>query len=471
MLALILQGVEILEFLYILLAIFIFGILIFIHELGHFIAARLSGVKILEFAIGMGPKLFGWRSKKSGTQYALRLFPIGGFVSMLGEDGMELVQGDNSETEKVSIINEVDLKESPLNASEETVEKEPTPPDPAAYCNQKPWRRILISLAGPAMNVILGFVLMIAIVLMAGIDNAGTNRVWGFHISYTSQTEYAGMQAGDYLVGVDQKHLTSFAELEALIKSSETNRFDLTVDRLNKEGTEIERITLEDVLLAEEHLAFFQTSLSETSGLCVGDEVIKVNSVSTYIANDLQYEVMMQGYRPLNLTVIRNGEKIVLENVIIPNEEQDGTVIGLVDFIVVREEALDFPTVMKHTWCRSVSTVKTVFDSLFGLFSGRFGVESVSGPIGITKTIGEVAQQYGFVNLLYLVVVISINLGVMNLLPLPALDGGHILLHVVEWVRGKPLKREVESMINFIGLVLLLGLAVVIAFKDVFTLL
>ncbi len=452
------------NFLYILLAIFIFGILIFIHELGHFIAARLCGVKILEFAIGMGPKLVGWRSKKSGTQYALRLFPIGGFVSMLGEDGMEAVQGDNGEGP--SIINEVEDEEE----TEEAPAKD-LPPDPAAYCNQRPWRRILISLAGPAMNVILGFVLMIAIILMAGIDNAGTNTVWGFHVTYASETELSGMLEGDYLIGVDNKRLTSFAELSELVKNSETHTFDLAIDRLNEDGTEVERVTLEDVVLLEEHLSRFETSLSETSGLCVGDEVIRVNSVSTYIANDLQYELMMQGYRPMTLTVLRNGEEVVLENVVIPNEEQDGTVLGLVDFIVVREETLDFPTVMKHTWCRSVSTVKTVFDSLFGLFSGRFGVEAVSGPVGITKTISDIAQQYGFVNLLYLVVVISINLGVMNLLPLPALDGGHILLHTVEWVRGKPLKREVEAMINFVGLVLLLGLAVIIAFKDVFTLL
>lgn len=458
------------NFLYILLAIFIFGILIFIHELGHFIVARICGVKILEFAIGMGPKLFGWKSKKSGTQYALRLFPIGGFVSMLGENGMEAVQGDNGEEEKPSIINELEIKEEILpkpEAEDAPIEE----PDPAAYCNQKPWKRILISLAGPFMNVLLGFVLMIAIILMAGIDNMGTNRVWGFHVAYSSEESLGELKKGDYLVGVDGKRLTSYAELSELVKNSETNTFDLVIDRLNTEGTEVERLTLEDFVLKEEHLSRFESSLSEASGLCVGDEVIRVNSVSTYIANDLQYELMMQGYRPLTLTVLRNGEETVLENVVIPNEEQDGVVIGLVDFIVVREAALDFPTVMKHTWCRSVSTVKTVFDSLFGLFSGRFGVEAISGPVGITKTIGEVAQQYGFVNLLYLVVVISINLGVMNLLPLPALDGGHILFHTIEWVRRKPIKREVEAMINFVGIILLLGLAVIIAFKDVFSLL
>jgi regulator of sigma E protease len=391
---------------------------------------------------------------------------------MLGENGMEAVQGESEDAEgksDTSLINEVE-PEKDASVMDETESGE-IPCDPAAYCSQRPWKRILISLAGPAMNVILGFLMMSVIVLMAGIDNAGTNTVWGFHVTYASETELSGIREGDYLIGVDGKRLTSFAELSETVKNSETHTFDLVLERLSEDGKEIERVTLEDVTLLEEHLSLFKTSLSETSGLCVGDEVIAVNSTPTYIANDLQYELMMQGYKPLNLTVLRNGERVELEGVVIPNAEQDGAVIGVIDFIVVREEALDFVTVMKHTWCRSVSTVKTVFDSLFGLFSGRFGVESISGPVGITKTIGEVARDYGFVNLLYLVVVISINLGVMNLLPLPALDGGHILLHTVEWVRGKPLKREIEAMINFVGLVLLLGLAVIIAFKDVFTLL
>jgi len=471
-LALILRGVEILEFLYILLAIFIFGILIFVHELGHFIAARLSGVKILEFAIGMGPKLFGWRSKKSGTQYALRLFPIGGFVSMLGEDGMELVQGESDDDKRVTIINEVEPEEPQMDvAAETTAEKETPPPDPSAYCNQAPWRRILISLAGPAMNLILGFVLMIAIILMAGIDNAGTNRIWGFHVSYSSETEYGGMQAGDYLVGVDQKRLTSFAELEALVKNSETNRFDLTIDRLNTEGTEVERITLEDVLLNEEHLARFQTSLSETSGLCVGDEVVKVNSVPTYIANDLQYEVMMQGYRPLTITVIRDGKQMVLENITLPNEAdpETGVQMGVIDFYIYPEPDFGAGTVLKHTWYRSLSNIKMVFDSLSGLFSGRYGFEAVSGPVGITKTITEMAQM-GYMYVLQLVTLISINLGVMNLLPFPALDGGHLLIYAIEAIRRKPLKPEIEGIINFVGLVLILGLAVLILIKDIIAL-
>ncbi len=466
------------QFLYILLAIFIFGILIFIHELGHFIVARLCGVKVLEFAIGMGPQIFGWKSKKSGIKYALRLFPIGGFVSMLGENGMEAVQGENGESEEISLINEVDPDPASAkteNALPEASAESIAENDPAAYCNQSAWKRILISVAGPAMNVIIGFLLMSVIVLSAGIENAGTNRVWGFYVTYTGKEALAGIETDDYVVGYMEGEkrvpITSLAHLKTLVLESDTHTFDLVINRLDDKGEEIEELILEDTKLQEKDLVHFQSSLSEASGLCVGDEIIQVNSASTHIANDLHYELMMQGYRPMTLTVMRNGERVVLEDVVIPNDSQDGTVIGLIDFVVVREAALDFPTVIKHTWYRSVSTVKTVFDSLFGLFSGRFGVEAISGPVGITKTIGEVAQQYGFINLLYLVVVISINLGVMNLLPLPALDGGHILIYLIELIRRKPLKREVEAMINFIGLVLLLGLAVIIAFKDVFTLL
>ena len=140
--------------LYILYAILVFGLLIFIHELGHFIVARLCGVKVLEFAIGMGPKLFSWKGKKTGTVYALRLLPIGGFVNMLGENGMEAVQGENG-MEAVQVENGTTLED------EKTPEQESAKLSPEvakqAYCNQSVWKRILISIAGPAMNIYIAY--------------------------------------------------------------------------------------------------------------------------------------------------------------------------------------------------------------------------------------------------------------------------------------------------------------------------
>jgi regulator of sigma E protease len=116
-----------------------------------------------------------------------------------------------------------------------------------------------------------------------------------------------------------------------------------------------------------------------------------------------------------------------------------------------------------------MSTVKMVYDSIFGIFSGRYGVEAVSGPVGITKTISDLAQT-GWLNIFHLFIIISINLGIMNLLPIPGLDGGHILMYLIEVVRRKPIKRELEGIINFIGLALLLALALVITIKDIISL-
>ena len=192
----------------ILLALFIFGLLIFIHELGHFIVARLCGVNVLEFAIGMGPKIFSIKSKKSGTAYSLRWIPIGGYVSMLGENGMEAVQGSSEEE-----VGGEEKKDSFFLNVEKTVgdDGEGASSKPAydpeaqysdedaqhAYCNQSVWKRILISLAGPVMNLVLGFVLMFGVVIVAGQENLGKTEVTDFYVVYAAEQEQLGLVKGD----------------------------------------------------------------------------------------------------------------------------------------------------------------------------------------------------------------------------------------------------------------------------------
>jgi len=474
--------------LYILLAIIIFGLLIFIHELGHFIAARLCGVKVLEFAIGMGPKLFSIKSKRSGTVYSIRLLPIGGFVGMLGENGMDPVQGDSNpdrenldpSDDTASPKDEFFINRGNKNDPEDSATKsewEGTVVDAEtakhAYCNQSVWKRILISIAGPAMNVLLGFVLMLVIVLINGKGSVGTTVVSDFHVVYTGEETYQGLQNGDYIVGVDGVGLNSYAHLKELVAQKENGAFDIVVQRLNEKGTAVDYIPLEDVVLNSELIQkpFITNSLSEQCGLQKGDRVTKVNGTRVHTAYELSYELMMQGYRPISITVVRDGKTLTLDQVTLPNEidSESGVTMGVMDFRVYGEADFHIGTVLKHTWFRSVSTVKMVFDSLAGLFSGRYGFEAVSGPVGITKTITEMAQL-GYVYVLNLVTVISINLGVMNLLPLPALDGGHLLIYVIEVIRRKPLKPELEGVINFVGLVLLLALAVIILIKDIIAL-
>ena len=454
----------------IIYAILIFGVLIFIHELGHFIVARLCGVKVLEFAIGMGPKLFSWKGKKKGTVYSLRAFPIGGFVNMLGENGMEVVQGDNGEGKDAPAM----FREKPSDDPEDTRPvneewQELTPElEKQAYCNQSVWRRILISIAGPAMNIILGILLMLVMVLVQGENAAATTVVAGFHVQYTAEEAQYGFEPNDHLYSVNGKRLLSYAEFEGLVKEAGGKEITVTVQRLNEEGTNYDMIDI-PVILGEGDLKLFTGSLSNGCGLMIEDEIIKVNSTRVHTYDELSYEIMNQGYKPLKLTVLRNGEKLVLEDVVVPSREDQGIVFGELDFLIYREPEFNFVTVLKHTWFRSLSTVKMVYDSLFGLFSGRYGVEAVSGPVGITKVVGQ-AAKYGFIPVLNLIVIISINLGVMNLLPIPALDGGHIFIYLIEVVRRKPMKRELEGIINMVGLVLMLALAVLVAIKDIIAL-
>lgn len=458
------------NFWYILLAILIFGVLIFIHELGHFIVARLCGVKILEFSIGMGPKLFSHRGKKSGTAYSLRAFPIGGYVNMLGENGMEAVQGsaEGSASDETAAPSARDFFLSHEEEDEPERPKREMDPELAAhaYCNKSVWVRMLISVAGPLMNILLGFLLMVIFVISSGASAMGGTTVAGFYISCAEDTG-SGFCDGDSVQSVDGKNIYSFADFRAATEDGLPHT--VVVTRYDESKQTYGSVTLDGVILGEGDYAAFRASLSEQSGLRVGDEILRVNSTRVHTYNELAYEVMYQGYRPMKITVLRDGEEVVLDEIAVPSVSEGKTVFGNLDFRVFRESEFSFGTVMKHAWYRSLSTVKMVIDSVKGLLTGRIGAEAVSGPVGITKTVSTAARN-GWLTLLYLVTVLTVNLGVMNLLPLPALDGGHLLLYLFELIRGKPLRPEVEGIINAVGLFAMLVLTVIIAVKDVIAL-
>lgn len=338
-------------FLYFLLTIFLLGILILVHEGGHFLLARANGIKVEEFAIGMGPKILTHVSKKSGIRYSVRLFPIGGFVSMAGEDE----ESDN----------------------------------PDAFCNKSVWRRMLTILAGPLTNILVGMICML--ILVCGSEN-----------------------------------------------------------------------------LASTTVAQFRDGAVSSAWLEEGDRITSVGGVAVHTGNELVYEIMNSGYEPVKVTVVRDGEKLTLEGVEFPTFTDSGATFGEADFIPYAE-AKNFGNIAKHSFFRSVSTIKMIWDSLVDMISGRYGLEAVSGPIGITETVGEVAKQGGM-NLLYLFVVLAMNLGVVNLLPFPALDGGRFVFLLIEGIIGRPINRKVEAYVNAAGLFILLALMVVIGFKDIFTL-
>lgn len=207
------------------------------------------------------------------------------------------------------------------------------------------------------------------------------------------------------------------------------------------------------------------TVSSSESGLLAGDTILSVNGKRVKILDELSYEIMRQGNRPVDLTVLRDGTEVDLPGVVFPTEKQEEQTFGMMDFRVNRSEKT-FGSVMTYSFRKSCLIVRMCWESLFDLITGRYTLAAVSGPIGISSAIGDAARA-GFSSLLYITVLISINLGVMNLLPIPALDGGRLIVILAEIITRKKMPAKLEGIINGIGLLLLLGLSVVIMIKDV----
>ncbi len=345
----------------ILLAIVAFGFLIFIHELGHFIAARLFKVTVKEFSIGMGPALVSHESKKTKIKYSLRALPLGGFVSMSGED-------------------------------EET-------DDPNGFNKKPAWQRLIITAAGPLVNLVAGFLAMIIVV-------AATNI--GSTVIYETIDE--------------QRFLEYYPE-------------------------------------SEYETEFYDPQLKP------GDKILKVNGKRVSILDELSYEIMRNGHEPVDLEIIRDGEHMTLNDIRFPVIVSDGQRFGMMNIVVYRVEKGFFNTI-GMSFEKSWLTVRTCWESLFDLITGRYTISAVSGPVGIASAMGDAARD-GFISFLNIVVLISINLGFMNLLPFPALDGGRLVMLLIELISKKKPPAKVEAIINMVGLAVLLSFSMFILVKDV----
>ena len=339
----------------VIIPLLVLSFLIFIHELGHYLAARVFKVAIKEFAIGMGPKVFLYKSKKTKIDYAIRAIPMGGALTMHGED---------EESEAANAV------------------------------SRKPvWQRFIIITAGSFMNIMLGFIIMSVIV--SGAD--------GFY-------------------------------------STTINRFQAG------------------------------TAMSESSGLLVGDKIIKIDDAGINIFFDLTYAVARGGRNnPSDVTVVRNGEKKVIEGVRFPAE--GGTVNEFLGFTPSVYEK-SFSEVAKQSFFRSISTINLIWTSFFDLLTGKFGVEEVAGPVGVTQIIGDSAREatesrQGGMDFMFILAVITMNLGVANLLPLPALDGGRIVFLAVELIRRKPINPEHEGYVHLAGFAMLILFMIFITYQDI----
>lgn len=351
----------------VIFAIFLFSVLIFVHELGHFTAAKLSGVQVNEFSMFMGPAI--WKKQVGETLYAIRCIPIGGYCAMEGEDG----GSDN-----------------------------PRSFDKAAW-----WKRLIILAAGAAMNFLIGVVLMVIVVLMVSVCLPGRQTavpvIAGFE-DYATVNGENGLQAGDRIVEVDGEKLYSYSDFSMILSLNPGDVHDITVRRNG------EKVVLKDFLL-EKH------------------EVTLENG-----STGLRYGINF------TLTTPNFWEKLGM------------------------------------AWNQSLDTVRMVRLSLQMLLGGKVGIKDMSSPVGIVSEMSKVAaasdsKVTALLNMLYFGGFIAINLAVMNLLPIPALDGGRIvcllITVVVEAITKKKINPKYEGYLHGAGMILLLALMAIIMFKDV----
>ena len=333
--------------LYILLAIVMLGIIVTVHEFGHYLVGRLCGIGILEFSVGFGPRLLGW--ERNGIKYSLRGIPLGGYCAFLGED-------ENND-------------------------------DPRAMNNQPVWKRFLTVLAGPFMNFVLAFV--VCAIMLNGYFIAETYPI------------------------VDQVA----ADLPA-----------------------------------------------EAAGLLVGDRILEVDGVP--LTNDSAGVQTMILSRPIDIVVDRDGEELTFSLTASPVTDEEGNITRYQIGIVFASRTFYFFESFKEAGSYMVETTGLMLESLKNLIFKGEGLEDTAGTVGIIAVVAQQARE-GVYMVLWLMFIISLNLGIMNLLPIPALDGGRLLFLIVEAIRGKPIPPEKEGAVHAIGMILILCLFVVLTYHDI----
>ena len=359
-------------FITLIAALVVFSAVIAIHEFGHFTVAKLCGIQVNEFSIGMGPAL--WKKIYKGTQYSLRALPVGGYVALEGEESPESQQTEAARDER------------------ETEDTNPVPPEQRTGIplNEAPvWQRVLVMVAGAFMNFVLGFVVLV--ILVAAQEGA-----------ITSKTIYS----------------------------------------------------IED------------DALCGQTGLQAGDEIVAVNGRRCFVANDILYElVRTEAYRA-DFTVKRDGRRVELPDVQFDTwQDDDGQTHMTLGFTVygIKKTPLN---VLKEAWNSTLYYGRIVFTSLADLVRGRESINNLSGPVGIVTAIGQ-AASYGWQDLLELLALITINLGVFNLLPFPALDGGKVVFLIIEGVTGHAVPEKLQGTLTMAAFALLFGLMLFATYNDI----
>lgn len=366
----------------IVVLLLILNVLIFVHEFGHFVMGKKFGVHVYEFALGMGPKVLGFKRKNDPTEYNLRAFPIGGFCQMAGEEGE-----DDDKLDKDKFM-----------------------------CNKAKVPRILILVAGVTMNFITAFILLLFL-----------GMVWGS----TEQKSYIGsiekdtpaytsnMKTGDRIIEMNGHKVSTWDELQ-LASLLKYDKEYYTYKVVHKDGTE---------------------------------ETLKIVPIECVQYDGKRYDI----------TEKQTKEKILKELKIKETDAQIGKIIGIQ---APNKRKKGFINSLDYSITKFGSTVRMMIKMIGALITGKLSLDNLSGPVGMYTVVGTVAK-YGIANIIFLTAYLSINLGVMNILPFPAFDGGRVLFVLIEAITGKKVNSNVEGWFHTIGFILLMMLMLYITFKDI----
>lgn len=421
----------------ILIAIIIFSVIVVFHELGHFLLAKKNGIEVTEFSLGMGPRLLS--TVKGNTRYSLKLFPIGGSCMMVGEDGEE--------------------------------------DGPGSFGHASVWGRISVVAAGPIFNFILAFVFALVITSVMGYDPPKV-----LSVEENSPAEEAGLQVGDIITSFQGKPISIGRDISLYesLYGMQQDQIKMTVKRDGKKiDLNFKAASEKKYMLGFSYVPDGEPEITEVfvdgammkAGVLAGDVITAVDGTKVSTGEELQTYL---GEHPLGenvvtITVSRDGkEKEFTVQPTVRTQVSTGFVYNLY------REKTNFFGVLKYSAVEVRYWISSTIDSLGLLIKGTFRVNDLSGPVGIVDAIGssvEEAKSEGTVvmwmQMFYWAILLSANLGVMNLLPLPALDGGRLVFLLIEAVTKKKVNPNIEGMIHFAGFVLLMALMVFVFMNDI----
>jgi regulator of sigma E protease len=422
-----------------LLAFLIFiGILVLVHEFGHFIVAKAFGVKVEVFSIGFGPPIF--QKKWGETVYQIAVLPLGGYVKLYGEE-------DSEEVRK----------------------------DPRSFYAKPPWQRILIAFAGPLFNFLFAILTFWIVFLQPKqVPQYIFQPPKVGYVEHNSPAEKIGLKLEDVIVAVNGKPVKNWKDLSKLLEEYAGKEVTLKVLRNGKEITLKVKLDYKVLSKGIGILPYIPPVVGDVEpgspaaqvGLKKGDRIVEINGKPVHSWWNIVFALKETGGKPLNLKVERNGKIITLTVVPKYDPTLKRYILGIkapIEYEEVRLSPLEaLKRAIDRTWFLTVLTVKVIW----GLITGAVSVKTLGGPLAIAGFAGE-AAKLGLIAFLSAMATLSVQLGLFNLIPLPLLDGGLILLFLIEWIRGKPLSEKFKEWWVKIGFVIIVSLMVFIFTQDI----